>query len=341
MKRTSLALPDAWIRQLENTVHPAEHWPLLESAIHHQYHYNQIYREYLQFLGVVPEAIQTKEAIPFLPIQVFKNRWVMVEGKATEMVFSSSGTTGTRAARHPVASLKLYRDLAQKAFARFLGDPSDYHHLALLPGYLERPGSSLIWMVKCFMEMAGDVPEQHFFKHDYSKFIHQVESLRHQNDKPLVLWGVSFALLDLADYARPRGFTLLPEETVIETGGMKGRRREWVRQELHQELKDAFDAVHIASEYGMTELLSQAYATSDGRFFPPPWMKVLVRDPTDPFHLLDYGETGGINVIDLANCYSCPFIATEDLGRCFPDGSFEVLGRFDHSEMRGCSLMMA
>lgn len=290
---------------------------------------NEVYRQYVNHLngrGRKPW---------FLPISFFKTHEV-ISGKKTgnELVFTSSGTTGSSTSRHFVKNYKVYEESFINAFQSFYGRIEDYCILALLPSYFEQERSSLIYMVNELINRSG---------HEYSGFyLEQASRLKdvliyldRQGQKVLLI-GVSFALLDLVEQYR---FSL-SNTIVMETGGMKGRRKELVREELHNRLKEGFGVDAIHSEYGMTELLSQAYAKRDGRFYPPPWMKVLIRDMNDPFTFLDAGKTGGINVIDMANIHSCPFIETMDLGRVFDDGSFEVLGRFDNSDIRGCNLMV-
>ncbi|MFW6222832.1 MAG: acyl transferase [Bacteroidota bacterium] len=270
-----------------------------------------------------------------MPISLFKSHKVIVgEEDEAELVFTSSGTTGSNTSRHFVKKKTVYEESFINAFEWFYGNIEDYCILALLPSYFEQKGSSLIYMVSELIQRSGH--ESSGFYLDYTSRLREVLIRLDRQEKKVLLIGVSFALLDLVEQFH---FSL-SNTIIMETGGMKGRRKELVREELHDRLKKGFGVDNIHSEYGMTELLSQAYAKKDGRFYPPPWMKVLIRDINDPFTLLDAGSTGGINVIDMANIHSCPFIETMDLGRVFDDGSFEVLGRFDNSDIRGCNLMV-
>ena len=281
-----------------------------------------------------PARVERVGEIPFLPVRFFKSYRVSVAEGPYEAVFTSSATTGAEPSKHYVPRLDLYERSFLQSFRLFYRDPAEYCILALLPSYLEREGSSLVWMIDRLIRRSGH-PESGFYLHDYAKLSDTLKRLAVAGQKTL-LFGVSFALLDFAEAY------VLPEMnlTVMETGGMKGRRREPVREELHAFLAERFRVPEIHSEYGMTELLSQAYSQGGGVFRTPPWMRVYVRDPYDPFVLLPPGRTGGINLIDLANIYSCAFLETQDLGRLLPDVSFTVEGRFDHSEMRGCNLMV-
>jgi hypothetical protein len=299
-----------------------------------QAEHNTVYRRYLSLLGVDPLRVDQVEEIPFLPVSFFKKHRVSVTGGPDAAVFTSSATTGAEPSRHFVPRLDIYERSFLRSFNLFYGDPADYCILALLPSYLEREGSSLVYMMDQLIRRSGH-PESGFYLHDYDKLFATLQRQADAGQKTL-LFGVSFALLDFSEeYVLP-DMDLL----VMETGGMKGRRREPVREELHAFLRERFRVRTIHSEYGMTELLSQAYSRGDGVFRTPPWMRVLIRDPYDPFGLLPEGRTGGINIIDLANIYSCAFLETQDLGRLLPGGAFTVEGRFDHSEMRGCNLMV-
>ncbi|MCK4879098.1 MAG: acyltransferase [Bacteroidales bacterium] len=305
-------------------------------VFHYQAKHTPVYRDYLAALGADPSRIKEPEEIPFLPIEFFKSHTVIGEGKNAEVIFESSGTTGTTPSRHHVADTGLYRESFTRGFRKFYGDPGQYCILALLPSYLERKDSSLVHMMEYLIGQSGH-PESGFYLDDLEELA-SILKKRNEDRQPTLLVGVSFALLDLAErYPLPLGSHI----TVMETGGMKGRRKEMIRGELHAALKEAFGVSGIHSEYGMTELLSQAYSGGEGRFRSPPWMKVLVRDPNDPLSLLSSGQSGGINIIDLANIYSCSFIATGDLGKVYDDGSFEVLGRYDHSDIRGCNLLIS
>lgn len=293
-----------------------------------------VYAQYLDFLKVNPSQVRQLSQIPFLPIRFFKTHDVLAEDMQAQHTFLSSSTTGTGQSRHLAADLSLYENSFNKGFELFYGKPNDYCILALLPGYLERTGSSLVYMADKLIQQSGH-PDSGFYLNDFKGLATIIEQNEAKGQKTLLL-GVSFALLDFAaQYPMELAHTL-----IMETGGMKGRRKEITRKELHTELQTAFGTNAIHSEYGMTELFSQAYSKSEGRFFCPPWMNILVRDADDPFSYAATGKTGGINVIDLANLYSCSFIETEDLGRKYADGSFEVLGRLDFSEVRGCNIMV-
>ncbi len=299
-----------------------------------QYRHTQVYKDFVDYLHISPEAVDDYRKIPFMPVEFFKTHKILCNQKKAQTVFRSSGTTGTEGSRHYVADLKLYRKSFLSAFQYFYGKAEDYCFLALLPSYLERKDASLVYMFKELIEHSK-FPQSGFFLRHTGKLPEQLKSVQKQNI-PCVLTGVSFALLDFAEH-----FPMdLSGIILMETGGMKGRRKEMVKEELHGILKQAFHLRHIHSEYGMTELLSQAYSQGDNIFRSPPWMKILIRDPNDPLQLMSHSGRGGINVIDLANVYSCSFIATQDIGRSLPNGSFEVLGRFDHSDIRGCNLLL-
>ena len=296
---------------------------------------NPVYKAFLQHLNVVATDITTIDDIPYLPVGFFKTQQVVSRQSIPAVTFTSSGTTGSSPSRHVVADLKWYEESFHRGFQRVYGDVGQYCILALLPNYLERKGSSLVYMAEKLIRHSGH-PDSGFYLDNTDVLANKLKELEANGQKTILL-GVTFALLDLAEqYPMPLKHTI-----IMETGGMKGRRKELVREELHGLLKNAFDVPAIHSEYGMTELLSQAYATENGRFTCPAWMKVTARDPNDPFSSLDSSRTGGLNIIDLANFWSCAFIATQDLGRVYADGSFEVLGRFDHSDLRGCSLLVA
>jgi len=300
----------------------------------YQYQNNRVYRAFCDHLKIAPEKVQSLEDIPFLPIEFFKSKRIQTHDQSPKTVFTSSGTTGAQVSRHYVADTALYEKSFLKAFALFYGPVSDYCILALLPSYLERKGSSLVYMADKLITKSRH-PQSGFYLDNLQELRTQLETLQKQGQKVLLI-GVSFALLDLAEVLNfPLGNAI-----VMETGGMKGRRKEMIRSELHALLKTGFGVDTIHSEYGMTELLSQAYSKGNGIFNCPPWMKVLIRDTEDPLHIQAYGKTGGLNVIDLANVHSCAFIATQDLGKAYTDGSFEVLGRFDHADIRGCNLMV-
>jgi len=297
---------------------------------HFQYENNGIYKKYVDAIGCSYQTINHYKDIPFLPIEFFKTHQVVSTGKLPLQSFHSSGT-GEKISKHFVHDIKLYEDSFVNGFNRFYGHPEGYVLLALLPSYLEQENSSLIYMAKKLMDLTNCSDSGFYLNHS-----EDLINLIHTTDRQPLLLGVSYALLDLAD-----NHTLHEKNLVVmETGGMKGRRKEMVRAELHSLLKKQFNVPCVHSEYGMTELLSQAYSKGDGFFKSPPWMRVLIRDANDPLTLAGHLKTGGINVIDLANIYSCSFIATQDLGKTNPDGSFEVLGRFDTSDIRGCNLMV-
>lgn len=294
-----------------------------------------LYSAFLDGLGVNPAKVREVDSIPFLPIEFFKSHRIVSKQGAPDIIFSSSGTTGTRQSQHFVVDLSLYESSFNKAFELFYGSPQEWAILALLPSYQEREGSSMIYMVDRLIE-SSQSPESGYFLYDHHH-LHQTLRLLKQRKQKTLLIGVTYALLDFIEKFSIREF---PELVVMETGGMKGHRKEMVREEVHKLLSAAFDVGKIHSEYGMTELLSQSYSMGDGLFFCPPWMKIKIRDTNDPLTLVGQGKTGGINVIDLANLYSCSFIATQDLGKMHGTGQFEVLGRFDHSDIRGCNLLV-
>jgi len=299
----------------------------------YQYTHVPIYRTFCEFLKKTPESVSKLEDIPFLPITFFKQQKILSSKKQQEVLFTSSGTTNTIPSKHFVADLKIYQESFLRGFEHFYGDIKQWTILALLPSYLEREGSSLVYMVDQLIKNSNSL-ESGFYLYDLEALIHKIFQLEKKNKKTLLI-GVSYALLDLIEKQKFK----LKNTIIIETGGMKGRRREMIKQELHTILKEGFGVSHIHSEYGMTELLSQAYSYGDGVFSCPPWMKIITRDPEDPLTLIK-NKTGGINVIDLANIYSCSFIATQDLGKQLSDHTFEILGRFDESDVRGCNLMM-
>lgn len=293
-----------------------------------------IYREYIFHLGIDAELVTDISAIPFLPINFFKSHAVLSSNEPVEITFSSSGTTGMVQSSHHVTDVMLYEQSYLQAFARFYGNVTDYCFLALLPSYQQRSGSSLIYMVNDLIEKSGH-PQSGYFLYNHEELLQTLLDLKIKKQKT-VLIGVTYALLDFIEQYDIE----FPDLIVMETGGMKGKRKEMVREELHEQLTKGFGVKNIHSEYGMTELLSQAYSLGEGIFNCPGWMQILIRDTNDPLSLMETGRTGGINVIDLANINSCSFIATQDLGRINPDQSFEVLGRFDHSDIRGCNLLV-
>lgn len=299
-----------------------------------QAQHNITYRDYLKHLGVDLALVKSIAHIPFLPITFFKTHNIQSGAWNANVVFTSSGTTGDQRSKHLVWSNTFYQKIAERIFTNAFGPPSDFHFLALLPSYLERDGSSLIAMMDYFIRQSKS-PWSGFYLRNTNELIQKIESLR-GSDRKVVLWGVSFALLELAE----KGPFDWSHCMVFETGGMKGRRKELIREELHEILKAGFRVPIIHSEYGMTELMSQAYTQPDGYFRCPPWMKIVIRDINDPFTGISDGKTGGINVVDLANFHSCSFIETQDLGAAFKNGTFQVLGRFDNSDIRGCNLLI-
>jgi len=301
----------------------------------HQAQNCTVYREFIKGLRVDIDGVKTVEQIPFLPIEFFKSHTVVSNTDAVEVIFTSSGTTGMITSRHPVTDVSWYVESFRKAFELFYGDIKGYTVLALLPAYLEREGSSLIYMAEDLIKQSNN-PDSGFYLYNHEELYNQLKK-QQQADKPTLLLGVTFALLDFVEEHQVD----FPELIVMETGGMKGRRKEMIREELHDILTKGFGVDAIHSEYGMTELLSQAYSKGNGIFNTPPWMRIITRDTNDPVTLMQDGKAGGINIIDLANINSCSFLATQDLGRVYADGSFEVLGRFDNADIRGCNLLIA
>ncbi|MDV7186687.1 acyl transferase [Lutibacter sp. TH_r2] len=296
---------------------------------------NSVYKTFLSHLKTDISAVKTIEEIPFLPIQFFKTHQILSSEKTIQKTFLSSGTTGMTQSKHLVTDLSLYEESYLKGFKHFYGNIENYTVLALLPSYLERDGSSLIYMVDDLIKKSKK-PKSGFYLHNLSDLAETITELDKKGEKTLLI-GVSFALLDLVENYQ---FNNLKNIFIMETGGMKGRRKELIREELHSILCEGFGVSEIHSEYGMTELLSQAYSKGNGIFKCPPWMKILIRDTEDALTLLPKGKSGGINVIDLANVNSCSFIATQDLGKKRPDNSFEIIGRFDNSDIRGCNLLV-
>jgi len=298
-----------------------------------QYARTKVYKDFCDFLNVKPTQVKRIYDIPFFPIQFFKENTILTEGISSEKEFTSSGTTGSIPSKHYIAKLSLYEESFLKTFKQFYGDIQQYAILALLPSYLERGGSSLVYMVDDLINRSNNT-HSGFYLHDNQALIEKLRLLEASGQKTILL-GVSYALLDIIEKTNFQ----LKHTIVMETGGMKGRREEMIKEELHTVLKKGFGVKEIHSEYGMTELLSQAYSKGNGVFTCPPWMKILTRDTEDALTFLKNGP-GGINVIDLANLYSCSFIATQDLGKIHENGSFEILGRFDSSDIRGCNLMV-
>jgi phenylacetate-coenzyme A ligase PaaK-like adenylate-forming protein len=298
-----------------------------------QYHHNAIYRRFCDALERNPGNIVSSTDIPFLPVEFFRDHDVVTGIEKDGVIFTSSGTTGMNRSRHRVTDPAIYRESFTRGFRLFFGDPSEVVILALLPSYMEREGSSLIYMVRSLINMSDYGGG--FYLDDYGRLLDDLERFR-KDGRRVILLGVTYALLDLAG----RGNHDLSGVTVMETGGMKGHGREMVRDEVHSILCRAFNVKSIASEYGMTELLSQAWSYGDGLFRTPPWMRILIRDIYDPLSFNPQGERGGVSVIDLANINSCSFIATADLGIMHGDGLFEITGRYDNSDVRGCNLLV-
>jgi phenylacetate-coenzyme A ligase PaaK-like adenylate-forming protein len=300
----------------------------------YQYKNNSVYHQFCNLLNIVPSKVSDIAHIPYLPISFFKSHRIKTGNFKEEKTFLSSGTTGVHQSKHFVKEVALYQKSYLNAFRHFYGNIEDYCILALLPSYLEREGSSLIYMTEDLIKKSKH-PQSGFFLENHTELIDILKENIKNNQKTILI-GVSFALLDLAETHQID----LEQVIVMETGGMKGRRKELTRTELHRIYKKSFNVSEIHSEYGMTELLSQAYSKGHGVFKTPNWMKVIIREVNDPFHVLAHNKTGGINIIDLANIDSCSFIATQDLGRKFSAHEFEVLGRFDNSDLRGCNLLI-
>lgn len=299
-----------------------------------QYENNSVYRDFCNFLHTDVQKVKSLQQIPFLPIQFFKSHDVIANDHPVQTTFTSSGTTGMVTSKHLITDVSLYEQSYRQAFSQFYGNIEDYAILALLPSYLEREGSSLIYMVEDLMQLTNN-KNSGFYLHNHEELIDKLLNLETSGQNSILI-GVTYALLDLIE---KRNFNL-NNTIIMETGGMKGKRKEMIREELHEVLCKGFGVHSIHSEYGMTELLSQAYSLGNGIFECPNWMNILIRDTEDALTYIDNGKTGGINVIDLANINSCSFIATQDLGKKYNNNTFEVLGRFDNSDIRGCNLMV-
>ncbi len=295
-----------------------------------------VYSEYLQLIGTDADSISDILSVPFMPVSFFRDHTVFTGEGSPERIFTSSGTAGMRLSHHSVRNMALYNESLERTFRLFYGDPSEYAIMGLLPSYLEREGSSLIYMVQRLMTLSGNSCGG-FFLDDHDALMRAIDRAWLAGLR-VILIGVTFALLDMAE-SHPAD---LSDAIIMETGGMKGRRREMIRDEVHEIIREAFGVTLVHSEYGMTELLSQAYSAGGGLFRTPPWMKVLIRDSHDPMsHCVAAGASGGLSVIDLANIWSCSFIATSDLGRMHEGGRFEVQGRFDEADLRGCNLLVS
>ncbi len=305
---------------------------------HFQYRENEVYRQFADLTGVLPSEVRAIKDIPFLPIRFFKSHKVKTGFFEPDAVFESSGTTNTGNSRHFVKSLDLYRQSFLNGFKQYYGNPGDWCILALLPSYLERQNSSLVLMADELIKLSGH-PDSGFYLNQFESLKDTLEKLEKQGQKTLLL-GVTFALLDFSETCPIK----LDNTIIMETGGMKGRKKEMTREEVHDQLKRQFGVSRIHSEYGMTELLSQAYSQGEGLLTTPPWMRILLRAEDDPLMVVDRSgrdlNSGLINIIDLANRYSCSFIATDDLGVKHSDGRFEIIGRLDNSDLRGCSLLL-
>ena len=300
---------------------------------------NPVYKSFINHLGINPNQIATIQDIPFLPVEFFKSHKVITGNSNPSVIFHSSGTTSANTSKHYIIDEEVYHKSCIRSFEYFYGDLEEFIILGLLPSYLEQQNSSLIHMVRKFMEKSNN-PQCDFFLDDHESLLDTLTTTLSNKKKLLI--GVSYALLDLVEKHDTQLRDLQDKDSLIvmETGGMKGRRNEITRNELHSVLKSGFGIDQVHSEYGMTEILSQAYSQENGIYNCPPWMKILTRDLNDPQILLEDNATGGINIIDLANVYSCSFIASQDLGKCHKNGNFEVLGRFDTSDVRGCNLMV-
>ena len=303
---------------------------------HFQFRNNPVYKKYVRSLNIDTRSIDNTKDIPFLPISAFKYQEVKTSNWDHDLVFISSGTSGMSFSKHFIEDIEFYKDVTLSIFNKSYGDPENFIILALLPSYLERDNSSLVFMVKHLIELTGS-DHSGFYLSNLNELKSKIKALKGLTDKKIILWGVTFALLDFA-----HNYSVNMEDMIIiETGGMKGRGEEIVRTEMHEQLIRNFNIDSIHSEYGMTELLSQAYAFKNGLFQCPSWMRIFTREINDPFCLCEPGQQGVINIIDLANIHSCAFIATEDLGKVYANKTFEVLGRLDNSDMRGCNLLVS
>jgi len=299
----------------------------------YQYNNIEVYRNFIHALNRDINDVHKIEQIPFLPIEFFKNHKILGKGQKHDIIFKSSGTGGMSRSQHYIQNIRIYQQSFETAFELFYGDISNYTVLALLPSYLENGDSSLVYMADQLIKKSNNT-ESGFYLNDYENLSRTLHRLK---NKKILLLGVSYALLDLVEKEQFDN----PQMIVMETGGMKGRRKEMLRDELHEKLTSSFGVKKIHSEYGMTELLSQSYSKGDGVFSSPPWMKILIRDTNDPLSYLPNGKSGAINVIDLANIHSVSFIATQDLGKISSSNKFQILGRFDNSDIRGCNLLIA
>ncbi len=310
------------------------------TTFRYQYKNIEVYRKFVDYLNISVEEVKSLDRIPFLPIEMFKNHQILDQNISTELYFQSSGTTQMNLSKHFIANENIYQESIYKSFDQFIGKPEDFIFLGLLPSYLEKQNSSLIYMVD-FLMRKSDRPENGYFLYNHEDLFRLLTDLK---NKKVILFGVSFALLDFLDYCNSNSRNFQPSDllTVIETGGMKGRKEEMTKDELLKILQEGYKTEKIYSEYSMTELLSQAYSLGQNTYQCPGWMRVMIRNVEDPFGYEIAGKTGAVNIIDLANIHSCSFIATQDLGKLLDgdDEEFQVLGRIDHSDIRGCSLLV-
>ncbi|MBS1573326.1 MAG: acyl transferase [Bacteroidetes bacterium] len=310
------------------------------ATFHYQYQHVEIYQKFVDYLQIDPLFVYHLEDIPFLPIEMFKKHKILSSEVQSENYFQSSGTTEiTNKSRHFLSDFNLYEESISKSFTQFIGDPKEFIFLGLLPNYSENPHSSLIYMVDFLMKKSNKI-ENGYFLYNHSELYNLLKRLNIENKK-IILFGVSFALLDFIDFCKENQLSSqFPNLTILETGGMKGRKKEMTKDELLNILKNEFGTEKIFSEYSMTELLSQAYSLGENQYLCPNWMRILIRNLDDPFSYVQNGKSGAINIIDLANRFSCSFIATQDLGK-IENGKFQVLGRVDYSDIRGCSLLVS
>lgn len=321
------------INRIFNISNNSEFEELCLTVFKYQAKNNKVYKDYIKYRNICTKDVNSIIDIPFLPVEFFKTHKVVCGSTDNKIIFTSSGTTGIQTSRHYVKNIEIYKQSFTQTFNRFYGTPKDYCILALLPSYLERQGSSLVYMVEELINQTSNINSR-FYLHNHKELHNKLIELESKKQKTLLI-GVSFALLDFFEKYKMN----LQNTIIMETGGMKGKKKEMIRKELHETLMKASKVSSIHSEYGMTELLSQAYSVGNSIFKAPPYMKILIRDTNDPYCYLEKGRSGGINVIDLANINSCSFIETKDLGRLYNDENFEVVGRFDNSDIRGCNLM--
>ncbi|MBN1251108.1 MAG: acyltransferase [Bacteroidales bacterium] len=321
-------------KNIFNLLSESEFGDIAIDIFKYQYKNNIVYKQFVDYLNVDYKKINTVEQIPFLPIEFFKTHKVISGSNNAKITFLSSGTTNLNRSKHHITDLEIYRNSFTKGFEFFYGNISDYCILGLLPNYLENKSSSLIYMMEDLIKLSN-CNKSGFYLNNYEELYNTILDLKKLNKK-YILIGVSYALIDFANLFKID----LSDGILMETGGMKGKRKELTKSELHSFFKESFNVSNVHSEYGMTELLSQSYSKGEGIFECPPWMKILIRDTYDPLSDIGTGRTGGINVIDFANFNSCSFIATKDLGKLHENGRFEVLGRFDDSDIRGCNLLV-